>query len=515
VEQLVQTSVIALYLVTLGVLALYGAHRSALLFWYLRHRREETVPRFRFDDVDLPAVTIQLPLFNEMFVVERLIDAVANVDYPRDRLEIQVLDDSTDATSAIARAQCDTLRKRGVDISYLHRDDRTGFKAGALQAGMGSAKGDFLLVFDADFVPGPDIVRDLIHYFTDRTVGMTQARWTHLNRDDSPLTRCQAMLLDGHFMIEHAARNRSGRFFNFNGTAGMWRKTAIATAGGWQHDTMTEDMDISYRAQLAGWKFVYAPHVSAPAELPADMNSFKSQQYRWAKGSVQTARKLLGAILRAPVGRRVKTEAFFHLTNNLAYVFLLVLAALQLPNMLIRGEMAHPELLMLDVPLFLATCGSVAAFYVVAQSDLYGERWQALKRLPAMMALGIGLSINNGRAAVEGLFGRDVEFIRTPKHGAADGTPVRRAEGYRGRWSWHNTIELGFGVYCTATLITAIVTESWASVPFLLLFCAGFTYVGVASLYEALRLRLDQSDSELGAQAPSTHSSPSPQSMLS
>jgi cellulose synthase/poly-beta-1,6-N-acetylglucosamine synthase-like glycosyltransferase len=515
VEQLVQTSVIVLYLVTLGVLALYGAHRSALLFWYLRHRREEMAPRSRFDETNLPAVTIQLPMFDEMFVVERLIDAAAGVDYPRDRLEIQVLDDSTDATSEIARAKCDQLRNEGFDVRYLHRDDRTGFKAGALQAGTKRAKGDFLLVFDADFVPGPSIIRDLIDFFTDPAVGMTQARWTHLNRDESLLTRCQAMLLDGHFVIEHAARNRSGRFFNFNGTAGMWRKTAIADAGGWQHDTVTEDMDISYRAQLAGWKFVYASHVIARAELPGDMNSFKSQQYRWAKGSVQTARKLLGTILGAPVGAKVKTEAFFHLTNNLAYVFLLVLAALQLPNMLIRRQVEHPELLMLDAPLFLATCGSIAAFYTVAQVDLYGGRWQAIKRLPAMMALGIGLSINNGRAAIEGLFGGDIEFIRTPKRGAAGETPVPRANGYRGRWSWHNTIELGFAIYCTATLATAIATKSWASVPFLLLFCAGFTYVGVTSLYEPLRLRLRQGNSELTAQAPSTHSSPSPQSMLS
>jgi hypothetical protein len=323
------------------------------------------------------------------------------------------------------------------------------------------------------------------------------------------------MLLDGHFVIEHSARNRSGLFFNFNGTAGMWRKAAIIAAGGWQHDTITEDMDLSYRAQLAGWKFVYAPQLSAPAELPAEMNSFKGQQYRWAKGSVQTARKLLGTIFRAPVDRKVKTEAFFHLSNNLAYVFLLVLAALQLPNMLIRRQMEHPELLMLDVPLFLATCGSVAAFYVVAHHDLYGRRWEAILRLPAMMALGIGLSINNGRAAVEGLFGRDVEFVRTPKRGALEGKPISGAQGYRGRWPWHNAIELGFGVYCSASLLIAIATESWASVPFLLLFCTGFTWVGIGSLHEALRLKLGQGDSELTAQAPSTHSSPSPQSMLS
>jgi cellulose synthase/poly-beta-1,6-N-acetylglucosamine synthase-like glycosyltransferase len=507
----VQTFVIVLYLITLGILAVYGVHRSALLMLYLRHRQERTVPGGRFDEGKLPSVTIQLPMFNEMYVVERLIDAAARVDYPRGKLEIQVVDDSTDATSALARARCAAHRKAGLDIVYMHRTDRVGYKAGALDAGMKCAKGELLLVFDADFLPGPTDVRDLVHFFTDPSVGMAQARWGHLNRDRSLLTRCQAMLLDGHFVIEHAARNRSGRFFNFNGTAGMWRKSAIVGAGGWQHDTITEDMDLSYRAQLAGWKFVYAPHVSVPAELPCDMNSFKSQQYRWAKGSLQTARKLLGAVFAAPLGWKVKTEALFHLTNNVAYVFLLVLAALQLPNMMIRRHMEHPELLMLEVPLFLATCGSVAAFYVVANRDLYGGGWQAVKRLPAMMALGIGLSINNGRAAIEGLFGRDVEFVRTPKRGTASGAPI---SGYRGRWTWHNVLELLFGLYCTGTLAIAVLTESWASVPFLLLFCAGFSYVSITSLLEALRPPSAQGDS-IGAQVPSTHSSPSPQSMLS
>ena len=514
-EATVQTLVIVFYLVTLGVLALYGVHRSALLFAYLRHRHERTSPRSRFDEAELPVVTIQLPMFNEMFVAERLIEAAARVDYPRDRLEIQVLDDSTDATSTIASLKCDTLRDEGIDVVYLHRQDRAGYKAGALEAGMARAKGEFILIFDADFVPGPSILRDLIDFFEDPSVGMAQARWAHLNRDRSVLTHCQAMLLDGHFVIEHAARNRSGRFFNFNGTAGMWRKTAIIAAGGWQHDTITEDMDLSYRAQLAGWKFVYAPHVSAPAELPCEMNSFKGQQYRWAKGSVQTARKLLGRILRAPVSNKVKTEAFFHLTNNLAYVFLVILAALQLPNMLIRRHIEHPELLMLDAPLFLATCGSVAAFYVVAHHDLYGGYWQAIKRLPIMMALGIGLSINNGRAAIEGLFGGGVEFVRTPKRGSIDADPGSGTFRYRGRWPWHNAIELAFALYCTGTLGVAIATKSWASVPFVLLFCGGFMYVGLASLHEVLRDRFTQGDSELTSQPPSTHSSPSPQSMLS
>jgi len=509
----VQTLIIALYLITLGVLAFYGLHRSALLFSYLRHRREASSAKSKFGEAELPRVTVQLPMFNEMFVAERLIDAASRFDYPADRLEIQVLDDSTDATSSIARAKCAALREQGLDVVYLHREDRLGYKAGALEAGMRLAKGDFLLVFDADFIPGSAIVREMIDFFAEPSVGMVQARWTHLNRNQSRLTRCQAMLLDGHFVVEHSARNRSGCFFNFNGTAGMWRKSAIVDAGGWQHDTITEDMDLSYRAQLAGWKFVYAPQLSAPAELPSEMNGFKGQQYRWAKGSVQTARKLLVTVLRAPVSWKVKTEALFHLTNNLAYVFLLVLALLQLPNMLIRRGMERPELLMLDLPLFLATCGSVAAFYVVAHRDLYGGRWQAIKRLPAMMALGIGLSINNGRAALEGLFGRDVEFVRTPKRGVLDGAPRSPALCYRVRWPWHNTVELGMALYCTTSLFVAIATKSWASMPFLLLFCAGFIWVGLASLHEALRVR--QGDVELTAQAPSTHSSPSPQSMLS
>lgn len=507
-------AVVVLYLLTLGALALYGVHRSVLLCLYLRHRREHRAPSGRFPDDELPSLTVQLPMFNEMNVARRLIEAAAAIEYPRDRLEIQVLDDSTDATRLIAEETCATLRERGIDAVYLHRRDRHGYKAGALAAGLRTAKGEIVLVFDADFVPGPTIAHELVHYFTDLRVGMVQARWSHLNRRHSVLTRCQAMLLDGHFMIEHTARHRSGRFFNFNGTAGMWRKAAIEDAGGWQHDTITEDMDLSYRAQLRGWEFVYAPHVVAPAELPCEMTSFKSQQYRWAKGSVQTATKLLGPIVRAPIPAKMKVEAFFHLTNNVAYVFLLVLALLQLPNMIIRRQFEHPELLMLDVPLFIATCGSVGVFYVVAHRDLHGSRWEAVKQLPVMMALGIGLAVNNARAAVEGVFGRDIVFVRTPKRGAIDGEAERGAR-YRTRWRWHNVLELLFGAYCLTTLALAVVTQSWASVPFVLLFSAGFCGVGVTSLIETLRRPEPQGETDVATHAPSTHSSPSPQSMLS
>ncbi|MGB5813486.1 MAG: cellulose synthase family protein [Polyangiales bacterium] len=509
-----QTLVIVFYLATLGVLAFYGVHRSALLYLYLRSRAQRIEPKARFTEATLPSVTIQLPMYNELHVAKRLIEAAARIDYPRDRLELQVLDDSTDATSVIAKDTCRELRQQGVDITYLNRVDRTGYKAGALAAGLKRAKGDFVLIFDADFVPGAKVLRDLIHFFSDPGVGMVQARWGHLNRNHSRLTRCQALLLDGHFMIEHGARHRSGRFFNFNGTAGMWRKSAIEDAGGWQHDTITEDMDLSYRAQLRGWEFVYVPDVEAPAELPSDMTSFKAQQYRWAKGSVQTAVKLLGRIFRAPVPSKVKWEAFFHLTNNFAYLFLLVLALLQMPNMFIRRQLENPALLLLDVPLFLATCGSVAAFYVVAHRDLYGNRWGAIKQLPTMMALGIGLSINNARAAVEGVFGRDVVFERTPKSGAIDGNGGALSR-YRTPWRWHNVVELLFAAYCMVTLVMAVVTQSWASLPFVLLFCGGFAYVACASVAEAVAGRFAQGEPDVVTQAPSAHSSPSPQSMLS
>ncbi|MDX1579531.1 MAG: glycosyltransferase family 2 protein, partial [Gemmatimonadota bacterium] len=347
------------------------------------------------------------------------------------------------------------------------------------------ATGDYLLVFDADFVPTPTIIRDLVHHFTDEKVGMVQARWGHLNRDYSMLTRVQSMMLDGHFVVEHIARNRSGRFFNFNGTAGMWRKATIVDAGGWQHDTLTEDMDLSFRAQLRGWRFVYVPDALAPAEIPCEMNSFKTQQFRWAKGSAQTAKKLLPIVLRAKLPWHVKLEALFHLTNNFAYVFLIVLALLQLPNMLLRESMGVPELLLLDVPLFGATSCSIVLFYLTTHRALYDDMWEAIRRLPLIMALGIGLSLNNARAVVEGIFGNDVEFVRTPKHGVTQKTESWSKKRYKAGKNFFSVIELLFGIYFVCTIALAGWIGAWASIPFLLLFMVGFLYVGALSLYQA------------------------------
>jgi len=478
-----EVAVISLYMVVLSILGLYGFHRGLLLYLYWRHRNDAPTPPKQFEE--LPFVTVQLPMYNEMYVAERLLEGVASIDYPKDRLEIQVLDDSTDETTEIARAKSEELRGRGFRVSFWHRENRKGFKAGALEAGLRDARGDYVMVFDADFVPTPSIVKDLIHHFTDAKVGMVQARWGHLNRDYSLLTRVQSMMLDGHFVVEHIARNRSGRFFNFNGTAGIWRRSTIVDAGGWQHDTLTEDMDLSFRAQLRGWRFVYVPSAIAPAEVPCEMNSFKGQQFRWAKGSAQTAKKLLLEVLKADLPLKVKIECVFHLTNNFAYLFLVLLAALQLPNLLMRQRMDRPELLLLDVPLFFTTCISIVIFYLTTHKVLYGNLRDALKRLPVMMAVSIGLSINNARAVLEGLLGIESEFVRTPKHGVRekqDGWVTKRYRAAAANLSTY--VELGFGVYTVGTILLAIVTGSWISIPFLVLFMIGFLYVGSLSLHQ-------------------------------
>src|SRR5579862_646463 len=304
-----ETLILVLYFFVLSILAIYGWHRYFLVYLYMKNRDKApslTVPA-ALDP--LPQVTIQLPIYNEMYVADRLIDRVCELDYPRELMEIQVLDDSTDETREIAELAVRRHAARGFDIQYLHRVDRTGYKAGALEAGLRAAKADYIAIFDADFIPPRDFLRRTLPYFADAGIGMVQARWGHINQDYSLLTKIQAILLDGHFVLEHGGRNRAGRFFNFNGTAGVWRREAIGDAGGWQHDTLTEDLDLSYRAQLLGWRFVFLPDVVSPAEVPVEMNSFKSQQHRWAKGSIQTCRKLLPYILLADVPLKVKVEA--------------------------------------------------------------------------------------------------------------------------------------------------------------------------------------------------------------
>ncbi|HEX6201405.1 MAG TPA: glycosyltransferase, partial [Thermoanaerobaculia bacterium] len=443
----------------------------------LRRRAHGAPPR----EADLPTVTVQLPLYNELYVARRLIDAVCRLDWPREKLEVQVLDDSTDETVEVAAAAVAHHRAQGVRVEHLRRADRTGFKAGALAAGAARAGGELVAVFDADFVPGPDFLRRVVPSFADPAVGMVQARWEHLNRDASLLTRVQATLLDGHFVVEHTARHRGGCFFNFNGTAGVWRRRAIEDAGGWQHDTLTEDLDLSYRAQLAGWRFVYLPEVTVPAELPVDVAGFKSQQARWAQGAMQTGRKLLGRILAAPLPWRVRAEAAVHLTNNVAYPLMVALSLLLFPAMVLRRGSAVPILLAVDLPLFLAATASVVAFYLAAQAGAGHGGWRALLHLPALMATGIGLSASNAGAVLTGLVRPGGTFVRTPKHAlaagerpSAAGWATRRYRSPRGR---SVLLEGALAAYLALCIGLALAWGMWASLPFLWLFFQGYAFV--------------------------------------
>ncbi|MFP4104670.1 MAG: cellulose synthase family protein, partial [Phycisphaerae bacterium] len=331
---LAQEAFMWFYTLVLVIVSIYGLHRYVLVYLYYRHRKKVPQPKGTFDE--LPRVTVQLPMFNERFVARRIIEKTCLIDYPKDKMQIQVLDDSIDDTCEIAKEAVEEARDKGFDIEYIHRTDRTGYKAGALENGLKSAKGEFVTIFDADFVPKPDILKRSVHHFTDPDVCVVQTRWDHLNRNDSLLTRSQAIYLDGHFAIEHVARNRSQRFMSFNGTAGTWRIEAIRDAGGWEHDTLTEDLDLSYRAQLKGWKFVFLPELTAPAELPPEMMAFKAQQFRWTKGGAQTALKLLPTIMKAKVPLKVKIESFFHLTGFSMHIYMLALVIMMLPAMFFR-----------------------------------------------------------------------------------------------------------------------------------------------------------------------------------
>ena len=478
-----ETLTLATYFFVLVILAVYGWHRYYLVYLYMKNKDRQRKPTAAFGD-NLPKVTIQLPIFNEMYVADRLIQAVCEIDYPRELMEIQVLDDSTDETTSIAERAVRRRAAEGVNITFLHRTDRTGYKAGALEAGLKVASGEFIAIFDADFIPPVDFLRRTIDYFTEPKIAMVQARWGHINEDYSLLTKIQAILLDGHFVLEHGGRNRSGCFFNFNGTAGIWRRVAITDAGGWQHDTLTEDLDLSYRAQLRGWEFVFVQDLVSPAEVPVEMNAFKSQQHRWAKGSIQTCRKLLPRILRSNLPLRVKTEAFFHLTANFNYLLMCVLSVLMAPSMVIRYNMGWYEMLLIDVPLFFAATASVANFYMVCQRELHRDWTTRLKYLPFLMSIGIGLTVNNTRAVLEALFRKESEFARTPKYSIEAQGDEWVGKKYRQNVVWQPVIELALGLYFTATVFYALANGIYGTVPFLVLFQIGFLYTGLLSVVQ-------------------------------
>ncbi|RRA50116.1 cellulose synthase family protein [Acidipila sp. EB88] len=478
------------YFLVMIVLAFYGVHRYQLVWLYYRHRKNAThAPAQLFRE--LPRVTIQLPIFNEQYVIDRLIEACCKLDYPQDRLEIQLLDDSTDETQQVAAGIVERYRAAGHPIVHMHRTNRYGYKAGALDAGLNTATGEFVAIFDADFVPPTDWLMDVIHHFADPRVGMVQTRWTHLNRDYSFLTQVEAILLDGHFVLEHGGRSRAGVFFNFNGTAGMWRRVAIEEAGGWQHDTLTEDTDLSYRAQLKGWQFRYLQHVECPAELPIEMTAFKTQQARWAKGLIQTSKKILPVVWRSDAPLRTKIEAVYHLTANLSYPLMVVLSVLLMPAMIIRFYQGWLQMLLIDFPLMMMSTFSISSFYLVSQKELYPRTWyKTVIYLPFLMALGIGLTITNTRAVLEALFGIQSAFKRTPKYRVEKrGETSKAALKYRKRLGIVPWVELIIGCYFALTVYYAIVNENYFTIPFLLLFVLGYWYTGLLSLLQG---RLDR-----------------------
>src|SRR6476646_2587091 len=478
------------YFTVLFILSIYGLHRYDIIQTYFKHKKKRTLePAKRFEQ--LPRVTIQLPLYNERYVVERLIEETVKMDYPRELLQIQVLDDSTDDTAPFADALVERYRAIGYPIEYHHRSNRHGFKAGALQAGLETATGDVVAVFDADFCPPPEFLMKTVHYLADPKRGVVQTRWSYLNRDYNFLTEVEAVLLDGHFILEHGARSTSGLFFNFNGTAGILRRTMIDDAGGWQHDTLTEDSDLSYRAQLKGWRFVYLPGLDCPSELPVEMHGFQVQQSRWAKGLTQVAKKLLPQILRAKLPWRVKAEAFLHLTPNISYPLMLVVSALMLPVMIVRFYMGALQMVFLDLPLIMASFWSISAFYIVAYRELYPKHWKrSVFLLPMLMAVGVALTIINTRAVTEALLGIRTAFVRTPKY-AIEGRQINlEHKKYRPKSGCLPYIELAVGSYFLYMIVFAIQTYNWFSIPFLALFPAGYYWGGLATLYQEYQSRL-------------------------
>ncbi|HTH54076.1 MAG TPA: cellulose synthase family protein [Edaphobacter sp.] len=487
------TAMLVPYFIVMLILAFYGIHRYQLVWLYYKNRKNASKwdePPARWPDGQLPFVTIQLPIFNEQFVIDRLIDACCRLNYPRDRFEIQVLDDSTDETTLVAQ-QIVARYANGFPgmepqpIVYLHRTNRHGFKAGALDAGLKVARGEFVAIFDADFVPPHEWVMQVIHHFAEPEIGMVQTRWTHLNRDYSFLTQVEAIMLDGHFVLEHGGRSRAQVFFNFNGTAGMWRRETIGSAGGWQHDTLTEDTDLSYRAQMVGWKFKYLQDVECPAELPIEMTAFKTQQARWAKGLIQTGKKILPRVMKSDVPWHTKLEAWYHLTANLSYPLMIILSVLLMPAMIIRSWQGLLQMLLIDLPLFMASTMSVSSFYLVSQKELFPRTWyRTFLYLPCLMALGVGLTITNTKAVMEALFGVQSAFARTPKYRVNKKGEKSQAKKYRKRLGIIPWIELAIGCYFAFTVWYAFSTENYFTIPFLVLFVFGYWYTGLLSLLQ-------------------------------
>lgn len=478
--------VLYLYFFSLLILFTFGAHGFVMVYHYIKNRSKEEVhlPLERE-----PVVTVQLPVFNEYYVVGRLIDAVCSIDYSKEKLEIQVLDDSTDETVEVVEQTVRRYQQLGFDIKHVRRTNRAGFKAGALKSGLETARGEFVAIFDADFVPKSDFLQKTLPLFRDEKIALVQTRWEHLNSDYSLLTRTQAMALDGHFVIEQQVRNQVGYFINFNGTGGVWRKTAILDAGNWQSDTLTEDLDLSYRAQLKGWKFKYLNDVTSPAELPAEVNALKSQQFRWTKGAIETARKMLPEVWKSRIPLRVKIHSTFHLTNNIVFPFILLAGLLNVPLMFIKQKGGHEMYFALMSVFVLAFIGSFL-FYMFSQKAVYPDWRRRLLLFPLFMAGSMGFAVNNSRAVFEGLFKKKSEFVRTPKYRIEDKKDSWLEKKYVPlKLDWVVLVEIALALYCFFGVISSLYYLEIAAVPFQLLYFLGFAFVSSLSIKHAIEAR--------------------------
>lgn len=471
------------YFLSLTILFVFGLHGFIMLYYHKKYRDNNPVPKPQIDEN--ATVTIQLPLYNELYVAERLIKATCEIEYPKDKLEIQVLDDSTDETTEIVANIVKQKQAEGFDIKHIRRGTREGFKAGALKYGLEKARGEFVAIFDADFIPHKDFLKKTLSFFTDEKVGLVQTRWEHLNGDYSILTKAQALALDGHFVIEQTVRNKAGFFINFNGTGGIWRKTCIEDAGNWHADTLTEDLDLSYRAQLKGWRFVFLKDFTSPAELPSEINALKSQQFRWTKGAVETAKKILPLVWKSDIPLRVKLQSTFHLTNNLVFPFILLAAILNVPLIFIKNSGSH-EAYFAIMSIFVLAFISSFLFYMYAQKDIRTDWRKKIVLFPLFMAGSMGFAVNNSRAVIEGLLNRKSEFVRTPKFKLESEKDSWMGKKYLTRKIGFSVIvEALLAVYCLIGVLSSIYFMELAAIPFQLLFFLGFAFVSITSIKHA------------------------------
>lgn len=455
-----------------------------MVYYYNKYNHVKFTPQNTFND--WPKVTIQLPIYNEIYVVKRLLDSICEIEYPNDKLEIQILDDSIDETSDYIKELAEEKRKYGINITYYHRINRKGFKAGALKEGLEKTDGEFIAIFDADFVPRKDFLKRTIPYFTNPKIGMVQTRWEHLNSEFSLLTRAQALALDGHFVIEQNVRNKSGFFINFNGTAGVWRKSCIIDAGNWEADTLTEDLDLSYRAQLKGWKFIFLNDFTSPAELPSEINALKNQQFRWTKGAIETCKKILPRVWKAKIPLRIKLQSTFHLTNNFIFPFIVVAGILNVPLVYVKNSGNYDEYFAF-MSIFVLAFVSSFLFYLYSQKDVYPDWKRRIYLFPVFMAGSMGFALNNTRAVLEGLINKKSEFVRTPKFQVIDKKDDWSKKKYASRKvSLTIVFEVFFALWMLFGIGLATYYVEIAAIPFMSMYCLGYSIISFLSIRHAL-----------------------------